>query len=1380
MKTTRSNAWLRARADYILRSVVALKHRLKEEEDRAADMEIRYLQSGVVRKVESLGLAGEAGIDELLAEGSYSDEPLTQVEWQSLDTWYAAHPERIAGTVKTTTSRSFPVTIKGARADVEETIERILSEPSPDTQPNSQAPNKMEATTLDTNKKKTEARIAKASRKPAPKGKVLSFDEVVKRYNSGLERGAIEAWVWYKRTLGVPMTGWEKYFLPEGGQREEFYQATREVVIHDTTFRPLYTAKKEQLLGRPIAGELPNKPPGSDFVGFRDGENVKAVTLSAVTKQSGPFTTDPAALHSLVMEGHLFFRNGELVPKPLFTFGNIYEHESQLLKDQDAINEAYGAEVFTQHRQILTESKPAALSIIDPDTRQRPVISAHSVFSKLFEVEELREDTGLVFDGKLTLLEAFEAWLSTVEDEEIQGATTSQVIKHFVKQKSVAYRDMSKPAKESLKQAVRNEGERLFTKFLTEAITHSDQIKLDLDWNSRYNGTASISYTQVPVGFRASAKFKGFTLDIRPPQREGIAYMDMVGSGIIAYDVGVGKTMTSIVTLANALQNGQCKRPLIVVPDPTYQKWIWELVGYEKDGKFVEGVLSHTGVTINDWYNLNNDILSKIDADKPVPENSITIVTYHGLMKIGYSLDEEGQMFKELSDLLMQGDEDGKRDSAVMQSKYEEAVGLGSKDTVVDIDKLGFDFMVIDEAHRCNHIFDMVRAQEGQRSFNTTGSTSARGLKAFFLCNYIQRRYGGNVMLLTATPFNNSPLEIFSMLSLLALNTMRAQGIANINVFFDLFVHEEEELVVNDREQIVPKTVIKRFNNRLLMQRLLHNHILYKTGEEAGVKRPCKIVLPRLNEKKGGRIMRLPPDQQRLTYLKMTEKQRSLQNQITEMAQNAQPDDSGTILRAMGASLDNALSPYLVKMGGQYVYETRDYKELVSESPKLNYALRCIKEVKEWHEQRGETPSGQVLYMNRGKEIIPMVKEWLIKEAGFKERVKYGRRTLSEVEVIAGGISGDKKEAIKEAFNDGIVKVIIGTATIREGIELQKRGTVLHNCYLDWNPTDLVQLEGRIHRQGNQFAYVRVNIPLVQDSMDVFIFQKLEEKTARTNDLWYRGDRGNVIELDAMDPAEVKMALLTNVEAMARMIQGEEKAKKAYTLETLKYEVKTLSEITQLQNTLNYQRERLVSNINDYAGRILDLMEEKEKPTSGQQKINETLQAFVRGPKADEDIDATMKVLRRYRDFNYLRDYDFLPWRKTKGQYLKGMKKVPNGMTVDQARAERVEEYNKAKAELDFIQSDRRLKELISQAKEAKEKLQIDGKSISERVKEFASLNYLLAFKYGANHPNGCGLPSVEEIPGTRDDAKLTREQKVKKMKMQKLKLKLLQTKIAA
>ena len=133
-------------------------------------------------------------------------------------------------------------------------------------------------------------------------------------------------------------------------------------------------------------------------------------------------------------------------------------------------------------------------------------------------------------------------------------------------------------------------------------------------------------------------------------------------------------------------------------------------------------------------------------------------------------------------------------------------------------------------------------------------------------------------------------------------------------------------------------------------------------------------------------------------------------------------------------------------------------------------------------------------------------------------------------------MSASKKEGIKKRFLGGAVKVIIGSATIKEGINLQSRASVLYNCWLDWNPTDLKQLEGRIWRYGNRYANVRIVIPLMENSMDPFIFQKLLEKTSRINEIWSRHGVTNQLSLEEFNPAELKMGLITDPYALAELV----------------------------------------------------------------------------------------------------------------------------------------------------------------------------------------------------------------------------------------------------
>ena len=1148
-------------------------------------------------------------------------------------------------------------------------------------------------------------------------GKVLSFDDVVLRYNKGITEAEITGWVWYKRKLGVPMKGWEKYYLKQNGK-----------------------ALEEKLF-------------------------------------------------DLVRAGALFYTSRELLPFPIYTYGNMYDRELQLEKDKEEILKHWDEDVYEKHRKAISDAKPELLTVSNPDTKERPIITAISDFAQdlnLFYITQVREEfmelenseelkkvngklerkkdrekINIRFDGetKYTLQHVFIKWLFTLnQDTDFEKSLPVDIADYYIANRALRDDKMSKEEKAELKANARIEGEYLFSKFLHEVLAFEDQQRLDYAWNRLYNGQSDINYSKVPIGFECSARFKSGLLQITDIQREGVAFMEAMGSGINAFDVGVGKTMTAIVNLAHNLYSGKCKRPLVVVPKPTYKKWMNEIIGFtdKKTGEFVSGVLSHTGITVNDWFNLGTDIVDKINLSEAVPEKSITMVTYEGFKRLGFGDSVSEELFTELVNVLGQSKEKTHRDKEIEYQKFREMIGIGLKNTIADVDVLGFDYAVIDEAHRCKNVFSQVKADDdGNKRYNIQSATSETGQKAFLILNFIQRKYGRNTMLLTATPFTNSPLEIYSMLSLVAYDSLRDNGIANLDTFFDLFVLPTVEWTANYKEEIVEKEVIKSFTNRRILQKLIYNHILYKTGEEAGVVRPKKINLPLLYDFNNTKI-RLSQDKQVLTYINMTPKQRENQNGIVAMAKKSTQGklDMGNLFRALAYSLDNALSPFILNGNPE------NYKEFVEESPKIQYVMECIRSVKKWHEQHSENVSGQVIYMNRGKQFFPLIKEYLENEVGYQKGVMYDRTKVDEVEIISSEINDTRKETIKEAFLDGVVKIIIGTATIREGIDLQKRGTVIYNCYPEWNPTDIRQLEGRIWRQGNQFSYVRIVMPLIQDSMDVFVFQKLEEKTSRINDIWFRGDRGNVLDLESLDPEEIKLALITDVDRLVKMFFDQEKEQLNREYKKLGTSIEAIKEVQNDIKDYNEYRTKSIEAIRVYHTSLLNsdflkdipkIAEDGEiqnKQVKKAKELKEEIEAVLNSTEqADKDIlslgrkiENSYPVLGIYFSNRYYISY-FKEYvskvRKTERTILK-----PKGYSLTSDLSPVLAQYEADKAALQAKaetyngeQNSPRWTELRGEIEQKKSALQVEGRTAENRAEEFGRLNYLLEYKQALPAP---------------------------------------------
>lgn len=843
-----------------------------------------------------------------------------------------------------------------------------------------------------------------------------------------------------------------------------------------------------------------------------------------------------------VEAGYVAFDGVEYMPSILFYSGNIYERINKMVQRKETIVEKIGALAYANQLQNLQDAKPEPLKISAPED-ERLYISPLDPFVKNNYISRLGD--GTIFENETSLLNAFIIWLDTLSATDFKNGSNSYEITNYYLGDERHNKNTSPEERLEIARRSQQDCISLFNRFTFEALTREDQQILEHLWNSEYNSFKEYDYSRIPLGFEINRYFNNAPVDPRPTLWDGVKFLSANGSGIVAFDVGVGKTMTAILAVGQALYTGQCKRPLIVVPNPTYKKWITECVGaVNPDGTIqFHGILPQYRDRINDYYNLGVDYEKKLQENYP-KDYTITFVTFEGLMKIGFGQAAKEKLESQLFTILNQG-LDG-RDAQKLREDIDEILGGVTSDTIADIDDLGFDYIVVDEAHNFKKIFTRVKGRvdesDKERQVSpyqiSSGEPSGRGLKLFAIAQHILMQNAmRNVVLLTATPFTNSPLEIYSMLALVAYQKLEKRGITNLIDFFDKFINEEIEQSITVKGTIEPKSVIKSFNNRQVLQNIIFSSIIYKTGEEAGVPRPTKIVYPYIKDPQG---IFLPPDKVVETRLQPTADQEYWLKQIAAFANDApenviEPfvpdrmyDDKGRLLGrtliAIGLAANCTLSPHLMRIGGEdgvklYDEPAPGYLEFIDSAPKLKYVMECIRTVKQHHEAKGEPVSGQVIYMNMATGYFPFIKQYLVEQIGYK---------AAEVEIISGGMPQPKKERIKEKFLAGEIKIIIGSATIREGIDLQKRSTVLYNCAMDWNPTDIQQLEGRIWRQGNIHSYVRIVTPLIENSLDVFMFQKLEEKTARINNIWYRKGRGNVLKLEDFDPQELKLGLMTD------------------------------------------------------------------------------------------------------------------------------------------------------------------------------------------------------------------------------------------------------------
>lgn len=1142
------------------------------------------------------------------------------------------------------------------------------------------------------------------------------------------------------------------------------------------------------------------------------------------------FSDDWADAAEFVKRGLLFYHRAELLPAFIYFAENVYERKTALESSKDDIIELYGQQAYDNQKEkldaVVNQKLSERKTLDDPEVEKRLIIKPLSEFSRSYKVKTLIDEKEIkvytktkkgekVIDFKgetsqryynrlvieeMTLIDAFKYWLKEYKGQILfkQGTNWLEIITAYL-EKRPKPAEMDKTQWSRITSRARAEGDRLFGEFLANWITHEDKRAIEVIWNDKYNGYVKVDYYKVPVAFTCAKKWGNSPMEIKPEKREAVAFTMLNRSGVIAYDVGVGKTPSAIFSISSFLDAGYCKRPLLVVPNQVYRQFKSE----------IKMLAPH--LKVNDLYNMGETYLQELrgvgGVIEKVDENSISIMTYEGFEKIGFSETTQSRIIKSLYDILNQGeyeeDGDDKRSKKKIESffaRLETILGKGMSGTMVNIEDLGFDFMCVDEAHAMKKVFTRVKgkkALDGKGRSKSqyaiqSGTASTIAIKGFCISRYIaENNFDGNIVFLTATPFTNSPLEVFSMLALVGYKKLENTDLNNINNFFDTYVQVNEKLVVNSRLQPERKQVFDGWNNLGSLQQLIYRFIDYKDvntkdtrGNRIILKRPAKWVFPLKNRVEGTEIIPIEKDKQVETNIQLSPLQQELMANVTSyaegtisfdslkaMANVSEVEEEGSdiesedttegeildefsfddkekkgvrILRAVNFSRSIALNPYLFEFSG--LGRPKDYKEYIEASPKMLYTMQCIKGVKEYHENKGTPVSGQIIYMDRGKDYFNLIAEYLVKEIGYKPH---------EIGIIKSGMTGGKtaKEDIKNKFlglsyneetqkysdipDDQRIKIVIGSSSIKEGMNLQRHTSVLYDLFLDWNPTDMIQLEGRCWRQGNLFSNVRIVVPLMEDSMDIFMFQKLSEKTKRINAI-YQSDiqDTNVLPVDEFDPEELKYSLITDPNVLAKM-KIDDIVESLYDRKySLQYELTNAQNNKELLVTSNNQKllERVTKVVNMFRG-------EKER------SIDAVIATYTDLIKTQKDENGEPVVVR---DTNYdlnIREahswgggsgridkiYGFDEWRSANITLKKKLKEwfAPKEIAPTESDIDRY--VNTIKSEMldiddkiEHVKSEENMREIAIEFIERKRELKAESRGYSERAIEFASYNYLL------------------------------------------------------
>lgn len=907
-----------------------------------------------------------------------------------------------------------------------------------------------------------------------------------------------------------------------------------------------YTPEKENIMSNSDFAKLYGKNWNEDERVFWAATDYKGyVDLSKLTaeekkilKESPNYCVDPfIASDGTVIGGDRF------IHKELYASGNIYQKLDLIEKLHNKSDMA--ERVYQKNKAILEAALPVPLKLDELELSvNSPFIRNFKLSGEAITERFIKWATGYDLEDSQNNREQISDFSSAgISREDIPPTITWEDVTNYIDGIALpAIRDDSLDEKE--KSQIRNRkindrqetAEKLFTRYIKTVLTEEEGKSLSDAYNRQFNGSRDPDYAKLPLFIDGMNLYrKGSHFRLYEQQIKGISFLCNKGNGILAYDVGVGKTAAGIVATVQQIQSGRSKRPLVIVPKSVIGKWesdIHELFPNIPVNNLENFSRSSTGA----FYNKANHGLN-------IPAGSITLTTKEALNNIHWNKTTvDKYLFNDYADLLGLTEKlhsDNPKVRAEAREKiYEEVSGNVRDEDYVEWINTGFDHVTVDEAHAYKKLERKPRASKDKdgkeriSEFNRivgSGEPSGIAKEMFNVTQIIQQQNENrNVFMLTATPFTNSPLEVYSMLVYVARKELETCGIKNLNDFCSQYAKTRFERVVKPNGSVEMATVMKEWGDLHGLQNILKQYIDKVDGEEAGIIRP---------EKKTHKV-----------NLEATELQKQIFDFAIKEVMTYKPDKEAgekgaPVLEAMNMMRTACLSPALLKQEKLVNPNTKEpldielppIEQIVECSPKLK--LVCDTVVSNWKKHQD---CGQIIYMPVGTDAYPYVIDYMVKQG-------VPREVFASIDGQAAKIGGknvkigkedetdDIRAKVADAFNDkkNPCKILIGSSAISEGMDLNGNSVALYNTMVGWNPSECIQVEGRIWRQGNQQGHVHIVYPLIYDSIDSLLFQKHDEKESRIDQLFkYKGNTLNVADLD---PEKLKYELIKDPTVRAKM-----------------------------------------------------------------------------------------------------------------------------------------------------------------------------------------------------------------------------------------------------
>ncbi len=546
-------------------------------------------------------------------------------------------------------------------------------------------------------------------------------------------------------------------------------------------------------------------------------------------------------------------------------------------------------------------------------------------------------------------------------------------------------------------------------------------------------------------------------IKLRPHQENAILRGKLGGNTLLAHCVGAGKSFEIVATTMEKKRLGLIGKACVVVPKHLTLQMASEWIRLYPNAKLL---VAHPE-------DFTKDNRQKFIARCVTGDYDAVIMSFTQFEKIPMSDEYRRQFLEreldEVMDALNETDDDDRvsvktleRQKRKIEERLEKLTS-SKKDNSLCFEKLGFDYLAVDEFHNYKNCF-IATKMSNVAGVQTTAAQKSEDM--LMKTQYLNDKYGcNNILAATGTPLSNSMTELYTMQRYLRPDLLENAGLENFDDWASTFGEVVSQLEMKPAGD--GYRMKNRFSKFVNIPELMQ---MYKEFADIQTADMLKLPVPKLKTGEPIVVSAKPNDLQK-AYMQ-------------ELARRSEAIHGGNVDPSEDNMLRITHEARLLGLDSRCIFRNSE----PSPDSKVSKLLDNLE--KNYHET-ADKKGGQIVFcdiaINEDAEhfsVYEAIKEDLIKRGIPRDEICF-----------AGDAKTDKARAeMFEQLRKGEKRFILAsTSKLGTGANVQDRICAIHHLDIPWKPSDLEQQNGRGIRQGNTFDEVGIYHYLTGETFDAYL-----------------------------------------------------------------------------------------------------------------------------------------------------------------------------------------------------------------------------------------------------------------------------------------------------